>query len=490
MKWANLLHFYQPYGQKREIVDKIVAQCYRPVAEGILASPTARISVNFTGVLLDLLDEFGHREVIEMYKEAALQGRVELVGSAKYHAILPLLPPAEAFRQVEINNETNRKFFGDLYTGRGIFLPEEAWSPELAPVLEKAGFEWVMLDELAYNGHIGAVDYTKTYRVAGTKLKAVFREHRLSSIVSSIARDADRLKVAAREELKQDRYACTGMDGEVFGHHQIGHQRLLLGMMRDPEIEQVRMSEVFEQYPDVRDVKTVSCTWASSEDDIAKGIQFISWKDPKNEIHKLQWELLNLTVDRMSALPKQDPKYGQLRAKLDWALASDQFFWAAGKPWWMIEYIERGAYDLLSVLEDLPNVDHEVAGRGLALYHEILSLSYEWQRSGKIDSADKRARVPFKEQTLEGGDAAAWKAFYETMRREEQRAAERGAYEEAILWRDGLYKLEHKLDMYDTMYIIDLLHRKLPKGEIEDTIESYRKDYNQIRGGQVEQRSN
>ncbi len=87
MYWGNLLHFYQPYGQKREIIDAIVTQCYRPVAEDILAHPTAKMTINFTGVLLDQLDEYGHRDVIELYAEAAKRGQVEFVGSSKYHAI-------------------------------------------------------------------------------------------------------------------------------------------------------------------------------------------------------------------------------------------------------------------------------------------------------------------------------------------------------------------------------------------------------------------
>src|SRR5476651_1433307 len=110
--WANLLHFYQPYGQKQSIIDAIVAQCYRPVAEGILAEPSARVTINFTGVLLDQLATYGHGDVIEMYAEAALRGQVEFVGSSKFHAILPLLPETEALRQIQINDETNRKYLG------------------------------------------------------------------------------------------------------------------------------------------------------------------------------------------------------------------------------------------------------------------------------------------------------------------------------------------------------------------------------------------
>jgi len=488
--WATILHFYQPYNQKREIIDKIVEQCYRPVANGILASPDARITINFTGVLLDLLAKYGHRDVIDLYGEAARQGKIELVASAKFHAILPLLPPDEARRQIAINNDTNRSYFGDVYKPRGVFLPEVAWDPKLATILDEFGFDWVMLDELAANGHIGSVDYSKTYQIRGAKVKAMFREHRLSTLVSSIARDVATLKETAREELAVDRAIITGMDGETFGHHQAGHEKLLFSMFDEPDIPMVLMSELLEFYPTVQTIKTVACTWASSEDDISKGIQFISWDDPTNEIHRLQWELLRMTVERLAQLPKTDPNYVVLRARLDWAVASDQFYWAAAKPWWMIEYIERGAYELLTILQQLPTTSPWSSERGLALYHEILSVAYEWQRSGKIDTHDDQARVPFKELTLEAGDAGTWHAFLDMLRQEEAAAAERSDYEEAILWRNGVYKLENKLDIYDAIYIIDLLRRKLPKGEVEDTIAKYRKKYNRIRGGQVEQRSN
>src|SRR4051794_1219531 len=124
MFWVNLLHFYQPYRQKREIVDAIAAQCYRPVAQGILDHPAARLTINFTGVLLDELVKYGHGEIIEMYAEAARRGQVEFVGSAKYHTTLPLLDPSEARRQIDINDETNARHLGGAYQRRGIFLPE------------------------------------------------------------------------------------------------------------------------------------------------------------------------------------------------------------------------------------------------------------------------------------------------------------------------------------------------------------------------------
>jgi len=146
-----------------------------------------------------------------MYAEAARRGQVEFVGSAKYHTTLPLLPAAEALRQIEINDEANRRHLGDAYRRRGIFLPEMAYHPKLAPLLEKAGFDWVMVDELAHSGKMGTVDYTKQYIIEGTKLRAIFREHRLSAtIMSAGPRDTQALKDAAGTALHERRMIVDG----------------------------------------------------------------------------------------------------------------------------------------------------------------------------------------------------------------------------------------------------------------------------------------
>ncbi len=135
-----------------------------------------------------------------------------------------------------------------------------------------------------------------------------------------------------------------------------------------------------------------------------------------------------------------------------------------------------------------------MAGRGLALYQQIMATAWEWQRTGKIDRMHRdRAnlvRIPFKEATLDKGDMATWGAFMELLSHEELAASRRRDYEEARLWRDAIYKMEHKLDIYDLHYVLDILGRKLPKGAIEAAIARHRAEFDRIRGGQVEQRSN
>lgn len=498
MFWAQLLHFYQPYRQKREIIDAIAAQCYRPVVEGILAHPRAKLTINFTGVLLDELARYGHAEIIELYAEAVRRGQVELVGSAKFHTTLPLLEPSEALRQIEINDATNRKYFGDAYRRRGIFLPEMAYAPALAPLLEGAGFDWVMLDELAHSGKLGSVDYSKRYKIERTKLTAIFREHRLSaSIMSAGPRDTEQLKEAAGPALREHRMIVTAMDGETFGHHRVGHEELLFGMFADPEINLVRVSDLLDEFTKVESVPTLACTWASSEYDIENGIQFVSWDDPENPIHRLQWELMNLVTESMHAANKATAGYDVARQKLDPALASDQFFWATAKPWWMIEHIEGGAFLLFDTLQHIPGISAKTVQHGLDLYHQIMWLSFDWQRTGKVNPVtpsgqDETVRIPLREKTFERGgkDVAVWDAYIHLLKTEEAKAAKRGDYEAAILWRDGHYKLEHKLDIYDAWYVTDLLKYKLPNGAVQEAIDEYKAQFDHIRGGQVEQRSN
>src|SRR4051794_23017716 len=163
MYWANFLHIYQPFYQQPDILKAVVEQSYRPLITNLLSHEGARITLNINGSLLDLFHQHGYDDLIEGLAEAGRLGRVEFTGSAKYHALLPLLPSEEVLRQIESNHSTNAHYLGDAFAPKGIFLPEMAYKPELAQLLEKAGFEWMIIDEIAFNGQVDAVDYTKRY---------------------------------------------------------------------------------------------------------------------------------------------------------------------------------------------------------------------------------------------------------------------------------------------------------------------------------------
>lgn len=496
MYWANFLHFYQPFDQQPDILEAIVTQSYRPIIESLKKNRHVRLTLNINGSLLELFDKYGYRDLIDNLRELGERGQIEFTGSAKYHAFLPFLKQDEIIRQIKTNNETNTFFLGSkAYDPKGFFPPEMAYKQELAHIIESLGFSWIIIDEIAIAGETGKVDYTKLYNIKGTKLNAFFRERRLSNLImSAVVRSPDTLKDAMREDMKSGRYLVTAMDGETFGHHRPGLEKMLFDVFSTKDFELIQISEIAKHFKETLEVTPKESTWASSPQDIAKNIQFLSWSDPDNKIHTWQWELVDLVLKEIYALSKTDPAYSNVRKKMDVALASDHFWWASAKPWWSMEMIEDGAFRLLETLRSIPNISENTVKRASKLYENIVSTGFTWQRSGKIREMMREQgsilRIPFKDRTIGRGGAeeGVYHAFVDMMTGLEKKALQSGEYEKAILWRDAKYKLENKLDIYDTVNAIDLLRIEIPNKEVEETIEKYKDQYRKLRGGQPEQR--
>lgn len=495
MYWANFLHIYQPAEQQPDILEAVVNQSYRPILEGIQKHKRVRLTLNITGTLLELFARDKYQKLIDILRELGEEGRVEFTGSAKYHAFLPFLEEEEIIRQIKVNDEACRFFLGKAYNPKGFFSPEMAYHEKLIPIITNLGFEWIILDEIALNGKINSVDYKKIYCVEGANLKVFFRERRLSNLImSAVVRSRKTLIETLKEDLKSGGYLITAMDGETFGHHRPGLEKMLFEIFEAPEFELINISDIPNYYRELKRAAPVQCTWASSQEDIDRGIQFLSWSDPENIIHHWQWEFVKLVLDEVHAIDKNNSNYPLIRKKMDLALASDHIWWASAKPWWSLEMIEDGAYRLLDVMRAIPNLSKEKIEKARTLYENIVSTGFQWQRSGKIRQMmrEQKAilRIPFRDRTIGRGEAekGVYYAFINMMKGLEKEAARRSEYEKAILWRDAVYKLQNKLDIYDVINAIDLLRAEIPHEEVEKTIRKYKEKYRQIRGGQPEQR--
>lgn len=497
MKWANFLHIYQPADQQPDILEAIVSQSYRPIISHLVNTDNVKLTMNITGALLELLDKHGYKDIIDMLRKLGEDGKVEYTGSAKYHSFLPLVSDDDIERQIKINNETNSFYLGKGYKPRGFFPPEMGYSRNIVPIVESLGFEWILLDEIAFNGMPGSVDYTKIHKIKDSKLKAFFRERRLSNLImSSVVRSPETLLNAMKDDMASSRYIVTAMDGETFGHHRPGLEKLLFNVFETKDFNLVTVSEILDSYKDEVVVDPIPSTWASSKEDIDRGAQFLSWKDPENKIHAWQWELFSIVKEHVLSMDKKDKNYPDVLHRMDIATASDHFWWASAKPWWSLEMIEDGAYRLLDTLRMIPDVSEDSLAQASDLYEKIISTAFTWQRTGKIrqmmSEQKSITRIPFIDRTIGKGGAeeGVYHAFIDMMKGLEKSAAENGEYEKAILWRDSLYKLQNKLDIYDTINAIDLLRIEIPHEQVEKIIEQYKEKYRSIRGGQPEQRGN
>ena len=494
MRWANFLHMYQPAEQQPDILESIVVQCYRPIVDGLIKNKNIRLTLNINGALFELFDKYGYKDILKDLRNLSEEGRIEFTSSAKYHALLPFLNEDEIVRQITLNNETLKTYLGENVKIKGFFAPEMAYDEKIIPIIEKMGFEWIILDEISCGGEVGKIDYNKIYNINNSKVNVFFRDRRLSNLImSAVVRSRDTLINALGDDIKNDNYIVTAMDIETFGHHRPGLEKMLFEVFATPEIEFIQISDAKNFYKDILEISPAKATWASSKQDIDNGSQFLSWSDPENMIHKWQWAFTDLVLNEVYSLDKGNPRYDMIRKKMDIALASDHFWWASAKPWWSMEMIEDGAFRLLDTLRFIPDVSKEKLEKGRDYYEHIITTGFNWQRTGKIrqmmQAQQGILRIPFKDRTLgKEGSENVYYAFLGMMEKLKKESAKKGEYEQAILWRDAIFKLKNKLDIYDTMNAIDLVRVKIPHDEVEKTIIEYEAKYKKMRGGQPEQR--
>ncbi len=357
------LHIYQPPTQEPEITKQITQDSYRLILK-ILNRTHGKITLNIPASLTEQLEG----DVINGIIDLVQKGQIELTATGAYHPILPLLPRSIITRQIELNNQINKKYFGNLYCPNGFFPPEMAVSTELVEVLEELNYKWVILDELTYKRRLQIMDhsviYVKRNQIINNHLNNLslfFRDNFLSTeiamcriktideIFNYINNNYKSCLPAGRSE--QDQYFVLAMDGETFGHHQIGQDKLLIDLLCNKKAQIVTISEIGKYFRTKVETDPLQCSWGTSIDELREKNYYPKWNDPKNPIHKLQWKLLRLS-------------------NADRALHSDQFWWASHAPYWHPGMIEKGA----RMMRDSVAINNKKEAE--KIYNEIVKLCH------------------------------------------------------------------------------------------------------------------
>ncbi len=446
MYWANFLHFYQPPTQKKYWIDKITAESYRPLVQGLLQHPKAKVTLNINGVLDTLLDQHGHRDVLDGIRQLLERGQLELTGSAMYHPLLPMLPDDEVIRQIELNTATHRKYFGDLYQPKGFFPPEMAFSKHVAEIVAKLGYEWIIADELSCADQHRQVDYSKIYTVEGLDDFAIYFRERATSfkILSGQLGTGQLLIQGLSDRLKKDEYLLTAMDGETFGHHRPGLELLLFEIADSPQIENVLITDLPKHFTKREAIDPRPSTWALMEKDLERNKPFSRWLDDDNPIHKGQWELTRLAIDVVHKAKSTTKGFSAARELLDRALHSDQYWWASARPWWSLEMIERGAKELRDSILKTPGVSASNKTKAQKLYEQVIFTGFEWQREGIVEQLAHQEDEQIRQQTDQAVPQLPKKeidAMVARLDKERVQLAERQEYERAAQIRDRIKEL-------------------------------------------------
>jgi len=384
--WAQLLHFYQPPTQVPSVLRKICNESYRPLLHVFEEYPNARVTINFNGVLTDMLMDCGHKDVIDGLRSLAENGQLEFTGTGKYHPILPLVPGEEVKRQIDLNIQTNRRFFGKSYAPQGFFPPEMCYSQDILQPIIKSGYRWIILSGIACPVD-WPMDIIHRAQFDGQEIAVFFRDDVLSNRISF--RNVEAKEFTAHLEQWQGKrdniYVVTAMDAETYGHHIQGWERIFLakvyeelGLAAEPleevkqttvlagqhvslltngeaatKIQMVTISQLLDLFPQGQMIEPRPSSWSTSADDMKDGNYYPLWQDKKNEVHRLQWEHLGICIDLVNkALESADNEESRrsatiARGLLDRAEHSCQMWWASNRPMWDINLIHMGLLDQL-----------------------------------------------------------------------------------------------------------------------------------------------
>jgi len=384
--WANFIHIYQPPTQTEAIVRRVTEECYRTLVRVLEEAPQAKITLNINAVLTEQLNRYGFMDVIEGLKRLAERGQIELTGSAMYHPILPLIPKEEVVRQIELNTEVNRGYFGEVYRPHGFFPPEMCYSAEVAKIVAELGFRWIVIDEIAFGGKIGQVRNDTIYTLKECSDLVVFFKERPFSAGITYGKypTAKPFLETLKDRLATQTYLLTGTDGEVYGHHRPGQERLLKEVFQAKEPRTCTISELLEVFKKRQEVNPLPSSWSTWEDEMSKGIPYPQWDYTGHELHRLQWQLTHLAMELVKAVPHEATGYEEARHLLDEGLHSCQYWWASCRPWWdtgMIEWGARKLFDAVSRVQGaLPPDRFQQAS---ALFNSIVETACKWQDTGE-----------------------------------------------------------------------------------------------------------
>lgn len=320
------------------------------------------------------------RQVVPVHRRLQEKGQIEIVTSAFYHPILPLLIdsnsalrsspglplprhfhyPEDAYNQLKMARQQYGELFGR--PAQGAWPPEQAVSPEIIPVLAGLGFAWTISDEqilarslgLGINrdshGHVlnGDMLY-QPYRVsaAGSEVAIVFRDQYLSDRIGfeyqhfrpeDAAADLIQRLHRIRENLawsQSSHLVTVSLDGENAWEWYQGDKgpflhSLYRQLSNDHSFRCVTVSEHLTRHPPRRQIGNLfTGSWVDHN--------LTRWIGTENKNQLWNYLLYaRETVERYRNSPK--PDQGKLQAALHniyIAEGSDYSWWIDSMPYYL-----------------------------------------------------------------------------------------------------------------------------------------------------------
>ena len=141
---ALAIHNHQPVGNFGWVFAEVFDQAYQPMVEALERHGGVRLSLHYTGPLLEWL-RAERPEFIERLRALVDRGQVEILGGGYFEPVLASLPEHDRIAQLRRMSDELEALFDRRPTGA--WLAERVWEPDLPTSLVAGGYAWTILDD-------------------------------------------------------------------------------------------------------------------------------------------------------------------------------------------------------------------------------------------------------------------------------------------------------------------------------------------------------
>lgn len=138
------IHSHQPVGNFDGVFKQAYKDCYLPFIKILEKYPKIRVSLHYTGPLLEWIEE-NHPEYFDKLRRLLGRNQIEFMGGGFYEPLLPVIPKKDALGQIKMMQDYIKDKFG--VTPEGMWLAERVWEPGLPSIIGRAGLRYVTLDD-------------------------------------------------------------------------------------------------------------------------------------------------------------------------------------------------------------------------------------------------------------------------------------------------------------------------------------------------------
>ena len=245
---ALVIHFHQPVGNLDSVVRNATARCYRPFLEVLDRFEDVRMTLHYSGCLLEWLEE-NEPDVPHMLRDMSERGQIELMTGGFYEPVLAALPPRDQVGQIEMLSKHLRDGYlagggGPAPEGpTGLWLTERVWEQDVVPSLVDAGVRYTVLDDTMFHS-VGIADDELTGPFVtehdGRPLLVYAGDRQLRYLIpyKRVSRVMDYLNTG-----ESGRLFVYGDDGEKFGEWPDTYERVYENKWLESFFEELRSQQ-------------------------------------------------------------------------------------------------------------------------------------------------------------------------------------------------------------------------------------------------------